>query len=114
MVGLPIIHAVVGALVVLGNAGAAGLLWPLPAGPARPWAGRALLLARAALAAQLLLGVALAASGYAGKSGHYLAALGALAATWWAAGRGRSERERALGCALTAGLALAAFLLGRS
>ncbi|MBX0328633.1 hypothetical protein K2Z83_13195 [Oscillochloris sp. ZM17-4] len=113
MAGLPIIHAVVGALVVLSNAAAAGLLWPRPGGPAGPWAGRALLAARAALAAQVLLGVALAAGGYAGRQWHYLGALGAVAAAWWAAGRGRSQRDQALGCALAAGLALAAYLLAR-
>lgn len=114
MATLPALHAIIGALVVLTNAAAAAILWPRPPGVTHePWPGRALLAARATLAAQLLLGVALAAGGYAGKSGHYLAALGALAATWWAAGRGRAPRERAIGCALTAALALAAYLIGR-
>jgi hypothetical protein len=111
---LPAIHAAVGILVVICNAAAALLLWPRSTGgPPEPWAARSLMSARAALAAQVLLGVALAANGYAGRPGHYLAALGATAASWWAAGRSRTPRDRALGCALTCALALVASVIGR-
>jgi hypothetical protein len=70
--------------------------------------------ARTSLAAQVLLGVALTSGGYAGRPSHQFAALAAVVASWWAAGRGRTPRDHVIGCAITCALALAAYLLGRS
>jgi hypothetical protein len=111
------LHIAVGLVVVAGNAAAALWLARLDRANA-PVAGRPgqlLAAARAALALQILLGVALAAGGAVGVAPHYLAAMGAGAAAWLGFTRqreaARPARVAAVASAVAALLALAALLL---
>lgn len=117
---LTLVHATIGTLVIVTNAIAALWLWLLVRW-GRPLVGGALWALRAArgtLALQLVLGVALIGGGAVGRSGHYVFALAALGAAWYAFTAARRPGRfqpyaSALGCAATAACALGAYLLGR-
>lgn len=118
---LTLAHATIGTLVIATNAVAALWLWLL-ARWGRQLEGMALWslrVARGALALQLALGVALVGGGAVGRTGHYVFALAALGATWYAATAARrpgswQRYALALGCAATALCALGAYLLGQA
>jgi len=117
---LTLVHATIGTLLIVTNAIAAlwlGLLvrWGRPAVGLALWS---LWIAQGALALQLVLGIALIGGGAVGRSDHYVFALAALGATWYAFTAARRPGRfrpyaNALGCAATAVCALGAYLLGR-
>jgi hypothetical protein len=116
---MTITHSLVGTLVVVVNGIAALWLFLLDRWGKTLGGGAlaALWAARGILGLQVVLGVALVGNGAVGVSGHYLAALAALGAVWYAARRAATApaplRTLAAGCAATCVCALAAYLLAQ-
>lgn len=115
---LATVHLILGAVVVVSNGAAAGLLAGLArrSAPVDGRAARLLAAARACLALQIVLGVVLAAGGAVGVAAHYLEAMAAGVAAWVGFTRQRGgpapARDAAIASAVAAILALAALLLG--
>ena len=117
---LSYIHQTIGFLVVVSNLIAAIWLWlldswgrPLERGPRLT-----LLLARATLLLQILLGIGLISGGAVGRTGHYLFAMVAVVGGWFSYTTSQRPdanklRVQAIGCAVVGVCALAAYLLGR-